>query len=487
MVKNILISVIVTLFNLCINFNGFAFFSGEKATSEAKQSPKSIEQIRYSFAPIVNKIAPSVVNIYTKKKIHIGSFSPFRHDPFFSFFFDHHEPRGQYREQLENALGSGVIISDSGTIITNNHVIDLATDIVVVFQDQSSCEANLIAADKKQDLALLECKDKEIAKFSHINFADSDKVEVGDLVLAAGNPFGVGQTVTSGIVSGLARSTSGIGGEYYIQTDASINPGNSGGALVDINGDLVGINTLIFSRSGGSHGIGFAIPSNRIKAFINNINHAEGRVINPWLGAVVKDLESDAAEALGVQTGVIISSIRNMSPLEKLAIKEGDVITKINNHIITNVSDFEYRLSLVPLNSEIEIEYINQQQIRRIKVKVGDAPQVPAPDYHQISGQNVLSGAELANLSPFFEEKFNINLMEMPKLLATHSNLIVITKIENNSHSFHFGLKPGDLIININGKKLSNPSQASKLLKSGQNQFNSIDILRKSTLIKLRG
>src|SRR5919108_5063110 len=276
--------------------------------------PTSTQQINLTFAPVVKQVAPAVVNIYTKKVVKQQALSPFFDDPFFKQFFGDEFNFGRSRERIQNALGSGVIVEADGLVVTNNHVIEGADEIRVVLNDGREFEAKLIAQEEQMDLALLRIETKG-AKLPTLPFRDSDDLEVGDLVLAIGNPFGVGQTVTSGIVSGLARTRTGINDfGFFIQTDAAINPGNSGGALVTTDGKLVGINTAIFSKTGGSVGIGFAIPSNIVRAVVD-AEASGGKLVRPWLGVTGEALTAEIAESLGIERpgGVVVKELFSQS------------------------------------------------------------------------------------------------------------------------------------------------------------------------------
>ncbi|MBX6368535.1 MAG: trypsin-like peptidase domain-containing protein, partial [Rhodospirillales bacterium] len=247
--------------------------------------PDSREQIKLSFAPVVKRTAPAVVNVFSRRIVRRSGPPPgLFNDPLFRRFFGDAIPFGLPQERVQNSLGSGVLVARDGLIVTNNHVIDGADEIIVVLADRREFEAQIVRRDERTDLAVLKI-DVGNEALPYLELGDSDSLEVGDLVLAIGNPFGVGQTVTSGIVSALARTQVGISDfRFFIQTDAAINPGNSGGALVDLDGKLVGINTAIYSRSGGSIGIGFAIPASMVRAVVAGAATG-GRVVRPWLGA----------------------------------------------------------------------------------------------------------------------------------------------------------------------------------------------------------
>ena len=284
------------------------------ALAQQKAPPQSREAAQYSFAPIVRKAAPAVVNVYVRSRVQAVN-SPFADDPMFRRLFG--DRFGQPSERIQSSLGSGVIIDASGIVVTNTHVVKGRgeTEIRVALSDKREFDAKVVTLDEKSDIAILKLEGVT-EKFPTLEFEDSDSLEVGDLVLAIGNPFGVGQTVTSGIVSALARSEVGASDQQvFIQTDAAINPGNSGGALVDMAGRLVGINTMIFSKTGGSVGIGFAIPSNLVKVYAESA--ASGRKVErPWLGAKLEAVTREVAEGLGIDriAGAVVTRVSNKGP-----------------------------------------------------------------------------------------------------------------------------------------------------------------------------
>jgi serine protease Do len=303
--------------------------AGQKLVAQP-QVPSSRAQVQLSFAPIVKQSAPAVVNIYTKKIVK-QRISPLMNDPIFQQFFGNNPMLNLPRERVENALGSGVIVRSDGQIVTNYHVVEASDEITVVLADRREFTAKILYSDKRIDMALLKI---EAANLPFLELADSDLAEVGDVVLAIGNPFGVGQTVTMGIVSALARTAVGISDlNFFIQTDAAINPGNSGGALVDINGRLLGINSAIFSKDGGSNGIGFAIPANMVRATLNSLAQT-GRVVRPWLGLQGQAVTAEIASNLGLSrpTGVVITQIAKDGPAANAGLKVGDVIYAVENN-----------------------------------------------------------------------------------------------------------------------------------------------------------
>ncbi|MBT6826579.1 MAG: trypsin-like serine protease, partial [Rhodospirillales bacterium] len=303
------------------------------------QVPETQEQITLSYAPLVKQTAPAVVNIYTKTVVQERARNKLFSDPFFKQFFGDSLglQLGEPKAKVKNSLGSGVIIDPDGTIVTNNHVIEGADQIRIVLPDRREFDATVVGADERTDLAVLHIETNG-TPLPFIAFQDSDGLEVGDLVLAIGNPFGVGQTVTSGIVSALARTQVGVADVgSFIQTDAAINPGNSGGALVSMSGKLVGINTAIFSNSGGSLGIGFAVPSNMVRFVIEGLEHG-GRVVRPWMGAWGQAVTSDMAEPLGFDRpmGVLINGIWQGAAADRGDIQVGDVVLQVNGRDVND-------------------------------------------------------------------------------------------------------------------------------------------------------
>ena len=280
------------------------------AAAQERRVP-SAEELRLSYAPVVHRVAPAVVNVYAAKVVQ--NRNPLFDDPVFRRFFG---VPGDAGRQVQRSLGSGVIVDPSGLVVTNVHVIEGADEVKVALADKREFEASIVLKDKRSDLAVLRIKDAH-ERFPTLDFANSDALQVGDVVLAIGNPFGVGQTVTHGIISALARTQVGITDyQFFIQTDAAINPGNSGGALVDMAGRLVGINTAIFSRSGGSQGIGFAIPANMVRVVVASAEHGGKAVERPWLGAKLQAVTADIADSIGLKrpAGALIADVTPGQP-----------------------------------------------------------------------------------------------------------------------------------------------------------------------------
>lgn len=423
--------------------------------------PQSKQQIQLSYAPVVKQVAPSVVNIYTKRVVTTRSRSPF-FSPFFKddFFF------GVPRKRVESSLGSGVIIDKKGVVITNSHVIKGAEEITVVLSDGREFIAKVIVDDPKVDLAMLEIEpDKSGLPAATIK--PSEDLEVGDLVLAIGNPFGVGQTVTSGIVSATARSTESINDyTFFIQTDAAINPGNSGGALVAMDGSVVGINTAIFSRDGGSLGIGFAIPSEMVKAMINAQEKglvSSSGVIRPWLGVSSQDVSHDIAQSLGMDKpqGTLVVGLHEGSPLKKAGIEVGDLILSLNGNDIKDSREMRYRMSLIPIGEQANVVFKNGDGKKKSATFISIAPpEIPARNERTVKGENIFNGITFANINPAVANEIGIDYAQEG---------VVVTDVEKSTRAARI-LAKGDVIVEINGEAINSPKDAVKAIDRNKSQ-----------------
>lgn len=432
-----------------------AFTSSVQAQSDGRQTPESAAQIKLSFAPIVKQIAPAVVNVYANKKVvQQPQMSPFFNDPFFRRFFGDRAPGfNQPQERVQSSLGSGVIISADGTVITNHHVIKDADEVRVALNDRREFDAEIVLMDERTDLAVL--KIKEGGPFDFVPFAESDSLEVGDLVLAIGNPFGVGQTVTQGIVSALARTQVGVTDyQFFIQTDAAINPGNSGGALVDMSGNLVGINTAIFSRSGGSNGIGFAIPA-QMAQFVSLAATQGGKVRRPWLGATVQLVSAEIAEALALDRprGVIVTNIYPGSPAEQSDLKVGDLILAVNQKEVTDPNSFGYRFATKRLGEEAEFQINRNGDMLDLVIALQPAPETIPRDARFLDEYSPFEGSTVMNLSPAVSEELRLD---------GFSEGVVIAEVKPNSPAARVGLRPGDIIRAVNDRDV----ESTRLLES---------------------
>jgi Do/DeqQ family serine protease len=336
------------------------------APAQERVTPDSAAQIQLSFAPVVKRASPAVVNVFTRKVVQ-RRVSPFQGHPFFDQFF--REFAGPSRRRMENSLGSGVIMREDGIVVTNAHVLKDAVEIRVALADRREFDADVLLFDEPSDLAVLKLRGAE--GLPTVEVRDSDTLEVGDLVLAIGNPFGVGQTVTSGIVSALDRSAGIRGGPrdggYFIQTDAAINPGNSGGALVDVAGRLVGVNTAIISRSGGSVGIGFAIPSDLVVQAVESAERGERSLARPWLGARGQAVTAELADALGLDrpAGVIIAELHPRSPLLAAGVRPGDVVVALDGEPVDTPQAFAFRLAALGVGGRANLDVLRDGERRR--------------------------------------------------------------------------------------------------------------------------
>ena len=409
----------------------------------ATSVPDSRAAIQYSFAPVVRQTAPAVVNVYSQQVV--AQRDPgFFDDPFFQQFFGGGGP-GPLRQRVQNSLGSGVIVDPSGIIITNNHVVKGGTAIKVALPDKREVEAKLLLTDERTDLAVLKISVGD-EKLPALKLGDSDNLQVGDLVLAIGDPFGVGQTVTSGIVSALARTDVGISDyQFFIQTDAAINPGNSGGALVDMAGELVGINTAIFSKSGGSIGIGFAIPVNMVKTVVRSAE-AGTRVQRPWLGVEVQDVTQEIADSLGLARpeGALVVNLNPQSPLAKGGLKRGDVILTFEGKPIENSQELGYRAATMLIGDQAIVEYQRGGRRTETKIMLGAAPETTARDETLVAGNNPLAGVVAVNLSPAAADELGMTIN------ATG----VAVKDVKPGPALRF-LRKGDIIAAVNGAKIA--------------------------------
>lgn len=436
------------------------------AFAQDRRVPTSPTELRLSYAPVVQKAAPSVVNVYAAKVVE--NRNPMMDDPFFRRFFGG-GPGGTPREQVQRSLGSGVIVDASGLIMTNNHVIEGATEVKVSLADKREFEAEIVLKDPRSDLAVLRIKDSR-ERFPAVEFGDSDATLVGDLVLALGNPFGVGQTVTHGIVSAVARTQVGITDyQFFIQTDAAINPGNSGGALVDLSGKLVGVNTAIFSRSGGSQGIGFAIPANMVKVVVASAQGGGTAVQRPWLGAKLQPVTPDIAEGLGLKrpTGALISSVIGSSPAGRAGLKAGDLIVSIDGQIVEDPNTFDYRFATKPLGGNAQLDVVRAKQELKVAVALQVAPDT-ARDEVVIRSRSPFLGAKVANLSPALAEELRLD---------PAGGGVVIVDVGDGSAARTVGFQRGDVILSVNGQKLTKTGDLEKAT-SQQSRLWRITILR---------
>ncbi|HUF45888.1 MAG TPA: DegQ family serine endoprotease [Aestuariivirgaceae bacterium] len=446
-------------------------------SAAAQAVPQSRAEITFSFAPIVKRVAPAVVNVYARRMVRQPGFMPFGDDPLFRHFFGDDGLFGSPRERVQNSLGSGVIVDDSGFIVTNNHVIKGGTDIRIVLSDKREFEAKVLLNDERTDLAVLKIESGD-GLLPTLPLGDSDGLEVGDLVLAIGNPFGVGQTVTSGIVSALARTEIGITDyQFFVQTDAAINPGNSGGALVDMSGRLVGINTAIFSRSGGSIGIGFAIPVNMVKAVIRS-SVATGRVVRPWSGAEIQEVTVDIAQTLGLDrpVGALVSDLHRLSPLLKAGIRRGDVIVALNGKSIDNSREFNYRLATAPVGRTARIAYARGGKRYAADVRLIAPPENPPREETLVQGRSPFAGLVVANLSPAVAEELG---------LRVSAKGVVVLDVRGGPAA-RIGFRKGDVLVEVNGVAVERVRTLAELVDRRGTGLWEIAVERGGSLLRMQ-
>ena len=443
----------------------------DRVRDPVRRPPPDRGTMQMSFAPLVKQTAPAVVNVYADRLVQRRS-SPFAGDPFFEQFFGQRFPG---RTERQSSLGSGVIIESRGIVITNNHVIENADDVRVALADGREFESRVLLKDDRFDLAVLQIDGR--GPFPVIDFGDSDALEVGDIVLAIGNPFGVGQTVTSGIVSALARNRVGVSDfGFFIQTDAAINPGNSGGALIDMNGRLIGINTAIFSRSGGSNGIGFAIPANLVRAVAESAESGRESFERPWIGASFEPVTPDIAEALGLgrALGALVSAVERGGPADKAGLRPGDIVYAFNKQPIEHPDALGYRLATAGIGSTAEMGVITRKGRSVLRMKLEPAPKDDPRARATLTGRNPFAGASVAEISPRVADQ-----LRLPPGLKG----VVVIDTPRNSLAARYGVRPGDVIAVINGTEITTVAGLEQVLADGARTWR-FDLIRNGQRIR---
>ena len=425
---------------------GVAVALATAGTVLAQPLPTSRSDLAYSFAPLVKRVSPAVVNIYTTTTARVRRLPfPIPGMP-------------QEGQRVQNSLGSGVLVNADGLIVTNAHVVKGAEEIRVVLFDRREFDAKLVTQDERYDLALLRIENAG-EKFPFLEMRDSDSIEVGDVVLAIGNPFGLNQTVTSGIISALARSAGGINdSSFFIQTDAAINPGNSGGALVSLDGRLIGINTAIYSQTGGSVGIGFATPSN-IVARVVATGVAGGRIVRPWLGISMQHVTADIATGLGLTrpAGLVVKDVFPKGPGEKAGFKRNDVIVGLRDLPIDNEASLRFRLATLSVGDTVPVKVVRGGREITLEVPLMAPPEDPPRDRALLEGRQPLSGATVVNMSPAIADE--VGLIEWKDGVA-------IMEVTPGSYAGRF-LRPGDMVTAVNGQPLKSVADLKTRIASG--------------------
>ncbi|MCO5071229.1 MAG: DegQ family serine endoprotease [Rhizobiaceae bacterium] len=434
-----------------------------------KRVPFGRGDMQLSFAPLVKSTTPAVVNVYATQKPK-EAVSPFAGDPFFEQFFGRQMP-----PRAQSSLGSGVIVDASGLVVTNYHVIADADEMKVALSDGREFQSKVLLKDESLDLAVLKIDASE--PFPVVPIGDSDALDVGDLVLAIGNPFGVGQTTTSGIVSALARSHVGVSDfGFFIQTDAAINPGNSGGALINMGGQLIGINTAIFSRGGGSIGIGFAIPSNMVRAVLESAKNGNDFFERPYIGASFEPVTAQIAEALGMvsPSGALVTMIDEGGPAETGGLKPGDVVLSMNGTTIEHVDALGYRLATQPIGSTAKLLVLSGGKREEIDVVLARPPADRSTGELTIDGDSPFAGAKVAALSPRLAQKLRVR---------SDNSGVAILDIDRNSPAARFGFRPRDIIREINGEAIDTPEKLQQVV-SGDTRWWRFTLERNGRLLR---
>ncbi len=445
------------------------------AEAQKRLTPPSREVAQYSFAPIVRKAAPAVANVYVRSRVQTFS-SPFADDPFFRRFFG--EQLGTPSERVQSSLGSGVIVSPDGVVVTNTHVIKARgeTEIRVALADKREFDARVVLQDDKTDIAVLKIEGGD-GRFPTIELEDSDTLEVGDLVLAIGNPFGVGQTVTSGIISASSRSEIGSSdSQVFIQTDAAINPGNSGGALVDMDGKLVGINTMIFSKSGGSQGIGFAIPSNLVRLYVDSALSGR-KVERPWLGAKLETMTREIAEGLGLDrvVGAVVTRISNSGPAAAAGLQPGDVIVRVDGFEVADPRSVYYRLTTRGVGNTARLDVMRKGQPATVQLALQARPKPGRDDVRNLSGNHPFDGARVSNLLPGVAEEMSVE----------EGDGVVVLSVRQGSISARLGFQPGDVILQVGQDVIANVGDIERATRERQRVWQ-VSVKRGDRVLRLQ-
>ena len=419
----------------------------DPAGALAQALPTDRSELAYSYAPLVKRVSPAVVNIYTTTTARVQRRLPF---PF--------PGMPQAGERVQNSLGSGVLVRPDGLIVTNAHVVKGADEIRVVLADRREFDAKLVTQDERYDLALLRI-DTSGEKFPFLEMRDSDSIEVGDVVLAIGNPFGLNQTVTSGIISALARSAGGVNdSSFFIQTDAAINPGNSGGALVSLDGRLIGINTAIYSQTGGSVGIGFATPANIVTRIVST-GEQGGRIVRPWLGINMQRVTPDLAVGLNLPrpAGLIVKEVFPGGPGAHAGLKRNDVIIALKDQPIDDEASLRFRLATLQVDSTVPVKVIRGGKEVVFNMKLAAPPEDPPRDQAVLEGRQPLSGAGVANLSPAVADELG---------LVEWRPGVIVMEVKAGSFAGRF-VRPGDMILSVNGQDVKNVAELKTRIAAG--------------------
>ncbi len=415
-------------------------FKGDSGfASPNRTTPQDAGAMRMSFAPVVRKASPAVVNVFARRVVRQQA------DPFWQLFGS-----GVPQARVAQSLGSGAIVRADGVVVTNNHVIEGGQEIMVVLSDRREFPARVLLADPRTDVAVLKIDANNLPV---LPLDDTDDVEVGDLVLAIGNPFGVGQTVTNGIVSALARAQMGSDESVFIQTDAPINPGNSGGPLVDMDGDMIGLNNSIYSRTGTSTGVGFAIPAAVVRQVVEAATGAGARhaLVRPWLGVNGQTVTGEIAQSLGLDrpAGVLVADVYPGRAAARAGVRSGDVILAVDDEPVHEEAGLNYRFSTHRTGQPIRLTVRQGAQTRVLNTRADPAPATPAKDERTITGRNPFGGATVINLSAATAQELGVDPFA--------AQGVVVTNV--GGYAASVGLRPGDVVKALNGRRISTTAE----------------------------
>ena len=484
---NILASLALVVFSIASCSGQSRLMSAVKPANPpaAPVATSGIAGVQTSYADLVTRVAPAVVTIRSTERVRASQQLPFMDDPMFRQFFGDRMPQQQQQTpQRVQGVGSGVIVNPDGYILTNHHVVDGALEIKVELTDNRTFTAKLVGSDPASDLAVLKIDAKDLPTLS---LGDSDKVRVGDPVLAVGNPLGIGQTVTSGIISAKGRQTGVSDGSFedFLQTDAAINRGNSGGALVNTSGELIGINSQILSPSGGNIGIGFAIPANMAKAVMDQLLKT-GKVRRGMLGVTIQSIDADLAASLNLPAarGAIVTSVQPGGPAEKAGIKRGDVITTVNNQPIADNNSLRNQVASLAPGATTTVGLLRNGREQSVQVTLAELPNQPRPDSEEDSesGDGATGGAT---------SQFGLSLQPLTSdsaqrygLDATDQGLLV-ARVDPSSNAAAAGIRQGDLIQEVNRQPVKSVTEFTNAIRQSGSRPALVLIKRRNAVIYL--
>lgn len=449
-------------------------FSIPPAAAQQRAVPVSQAQVQLSYSPLVKQVTPAVVNVYASRVVQQRPRHFLFDDPLLREFFGGQMP-AMPRERMQRSLGSGVLVGEEGIVVTNNHVIQGMTDVRVSLVDQREFDADIVLTDPTSDIAVLRIKGAE-TRFPVVPLAEGDNIEVGDIVLAIGNPYGLGQTVTQGILSAVRRVEKKNGDQaVYLQTDAAINQGNSGGALIDMQGRLVGINTAIFSKSGGSDGIGFAVPASIVRLVLTAARKGDEVVRRPWLGAELQSVSREIAESMGIDrpVGALVADVYPDSPAANCGLRPGDIVTAVDGRPVEDPTALSYQLTIRPLGGKAELAFMREGKLLSTSVAIAPAPETVPRDEQVLNGGGPLTGAKVVNLSPAVAEEIGFD---------GPARGVMVLDVTRGSVAAQVGLEKGDRVLALNEQKIDNVDALAKA-NAAEQRFWKVTIQRAGQVI----